>query len=446
MKKEKDEDLDSLFRKKLEDPVNEPAFRDADWDAMEQMLDKRKKRAGIIYWLPLLGSVAALLLLFLGWMFFRPQVVKHTKQEQVAVSRRPRLTPDSDQNKRIKENTGTSGDSDQQVADSSKQKTLPANYANNLVTPGHRQKGKSFLPLSADRGRRDTTGYADKNIAKTPAEKVQNVPVLAANGNNANINKDTAAAKTNPANPQAAKQDSGLLAANSVSSKDTAVNNDQPAKIAAQPAKAKGLKQTKPGYRPQLAIGVIASSDFNGVSSFQQSKIGSNFGLSFSVGLSKKLTLSTGAMYAIKPYLTDISNYHPSYQFPGNISSVNVNCRMIDIPLNLNYQVYSHQGNKFSVGSGLSSYIILREDYKFNYTGTYNYGPSGYSVINKNRNIFGILNLDATYERQINSKVALVLQPYLKLPLSNVGAGQARLQTAGIALGFNWNLNSSSKP
>jgi hypothetical protein len=119
---------------------------------------------------------------------------------------------------------------------------------------------------------------------------------------------------------------------------------------------------------------------------------------------------------------------------------------MIDIPLNLNYQVYSHQGNKFSIGSGFSSYIILREDYKFNYSGAYAYGPDGYSVINKNRNIFGILNLDATYERQINSKVALMIQPYLKLPLSNVGAGQARLQTAGLALGFNWNLNSFTKP
>ncbi|MGZ3823178.1 MAG: hypothetical protein ACXVB6_21470, partial [Mucilaginibacter sp.] len=75
MNKEKDDDLDNLFRKGLEDPVNEAAFRDADWDAMEQMLDNRKKRPAIIYWLPILGSVAALLLIFLGWLFFKTDVV-----------------------------------------------------------------------------------------------------------------------------------------------------------------------------------------------------------------------------------------------------------------------------------------------------------------------------------------------------------------------------------
>lgn len=443
MKKEKDEDLDNLFRKGLEDPVNEAAFREADWEAMEQMLDKRKKRTGIIYWLPLLGSVAALLLIFLGWIFFKPQIAKSKKQQEQAVAAN-HSGSNHDPNKHISENAGTSGGSARQAADSSKQnKVAPASYANSLQPSVHIQKNKSFLPLSTSSARRDTTGYSTKNIAKAAVGKVYDMPFVAANDNN-----DTATVKTNALSQQAVKQDNRFLAANAGLSKDTAVNHDPSTKIAGKQIKVKSLKKIKPGYRPQFAIGVIASSDFNGVSSFQQSKIGSNFGLSFSVGLSKKITVSTGVMYAIKPYLTDIANYHPNYQFPNNLSSVNVNCRMIDIPLNLNYQLYSHRGNKFSVGSGLSSYIILREDYRFNYNDTYAAasGTSGYSIINKNRNIFGILNLDATYERQINSKVGIMLQPYLKLPLSNVGAGQARLQTAGVAVGLNWNLTPSSKP
>src|ERR1700761_8480636 len=69
----KDKDLDDLFKRKIGDPVDETKYNEADWDAFEQMLDQRKKR-GVIYRLPLYGSVAALLLLGFGYWFFG---VKH---------------------------------------------------------------------------------------------------------------------------------------------------------------------------------------------------------------------------------------------------------------------------------------------------------------------------------------------------------------------------------
>src|ERR1700744_174865 len=147
MNKDKDEDLDKLFKKGLEDPVNEAAFRDADWDAMEQMLDKGKKRPAIIYWLPIIGSAAALALIFLGYLFFKPEVVKPSKQGQVvarkakpgqqkaaykdyAVSRHPNAGASTDDQQ--KDNTGTRGEPARQVADNSKQQTLnTAKHAGN---------------------------------------------------------------------------------------------------------------------------------------------------------------------------------------------------------------------------------------------------------------------------------------------------------------------------
>ena len=44
MKEEKDEALDKLFKKGADDPVNEPVFREADWDALEQSLDQTPRR------------------------------------------------------------------------------------------------------------------------------------------------------------------------------------------------------------------------------------------------------------------------------------------------------------------------------------------------------------------------------------------------------------------
>src|ERR1700740_354148 len=86
MDNEKEEDLDKLFRRGLEDPVNEMAFRETDWDAMEQLFDKGKKRSAIVYWLPIIGSAAALVLIFLGYLFLKPDIVKPGKKDQIAAT------------------------------------------------------------------------------------------------------------------------------------------------------------------------------------------------------------------------------------------------------------------------------------------------------------------------------------------------------------------------
>jgi hypothetical protein len=197
--------------------------------------------------------------------------------------------------------------------------------------------------------------------------------------------------------------------------------------------------------RAVFALTAIASSDMNGISPLAGGRLGGNFGALLAVS-SGKWTFSSGGMYSIKPYQESFSDYHTSYVFQTNPATVGANCRMIDIPLDVNYQVFRNSVNKFTVGTGLSSYIILQEEYTFNYADPYAGGPTNFSVANRNRNIMSILNLDATYERRINSTLGVILQPYLKLPLSNVGASQVRLQSTGVAVGLSWNLNSLKKP
>jgi hypothetical protein len=97
------------------------------------------------------------------------------------------------------------------------------------------------------------------------------------------------------------------------------------------------------------------------------------------------------------------------------------------------------------VGTGLSSYIMLRENYTYQYAVPTTRGPRNYSVTSPGKYFFGVLNLQATYQRQVNSKFGVSLQPYLKLPLGDVGASKVRLQSAGVALGVNWNINPLTK-
>ena len=89
---------------------------------------------------------------------------------------------------------------------------------------------------------------------------------------------------------------------------------------------------------------------------------------------------------------------------------------------------------------------MMHESYEYNYADAANAGPEYFNVKNPDKYLFSILNLQATYQRQINSKVGISIQPYMKLPLSTIGASQVRLQTAGMAVGLNWNINSRTKP
>jgi hypothetical protein len=89
---------------------------------------------------------------------------------------------------------------------------------------------------------------------------------------------------------------------------------------------------------------------------------------------------------------------------------------------------------------------MMHQNYVFNYAYPYTIGPTNYTAKTNGKYYFGVLNLNATYQRQLNSRVGISFQPYLKLPLTNVGYSEVRLQSTGFALGLIWNINTFTKP
>ena len=123
----------------MENPADQPGYVEGDWDALENMLDKHKNRKGIvIFWLPLLSSVAALLLLFLGWWSFQAKDDGHHnshKHYAVAV------------NHNKKTNTGTNGGSIRQPTNHTQTTQQTVNYAANLKPGKKRQCAQSNFYL-----------------------------------------------------------------------------------------------------------------------------------------------------------------------------------------------------------------------------------------------------------------------------------------------------------
>ncbi|MGY4538489.1 hypothetical protein ACVW0P_002909 [Mucilaginibacter sp. UYNi724] len=451
MKEEKEDSIDKLFSRGLSEPGDNAQYREEDWDTMEALLDGKKPRGLVFNLLVLAGTIAAMLVLILGWLYLNPTSKPDKDTQQAVKKAQPALKKDS----------GKYGPPVQQLADL-KSNTLSANDSSAMSANKLSRKSKSFFTLSAVQGGRNNTGNgfnyrAPKvTMAATHNTIITNVTQLAiAKIDTIITDKNAPVMANNKAYIDTVAADkSAVLAANS-NKKDTIITEKRPPLISVVDDIKPSKKSSKSGgasgpaayaFRPTFSLSLVASPDVNSAKGLSNTRVGSNAGLLLTMGVSRKWSITTGAIYSDKPYMTDFANYATAYQFNANPISVTASCMVLDIPINLGYQLFSNGRNKFSLGTGLSSYFMLRENYTYNYAGGTPTGPTSYNIRNKNKHIMGILNLNATYQREISSKFGVGVQPYFKIPLTRIGYGQVNLKSAGVAVGVTWNINTGQKP
>ncbi|MGF7081335.1 hypothetical protein [Mucilaginibacter sp. UYCu711] len=432
MKKEKG--IDDIFKHSLQDPVQETEFAESDWDAFEHMLDKEKP-ARRIYWLPLLSAAAAVILVFLGWLMFKPEATTTQQGTQQIAGNKPAKTGDQPAN------VTSHGQQPQMAATNQPGKSndvisKPANAVKDEQTTTQQNKvAQAYTANNLNKAKRGKYGSSLPAGLKYPAKN----EAIAQTGTDPIRSYNTLAAVSLMP---------GITPIDYTSGQVLAANNVVP-KSATRPLTASKVEVKKTGtssFHPLYAITALASSEINGVGSFQSASKGTNIGLMFTAGV-KKLSLSTGVNYSVKPYSLPFSQYTTTYNFKSKPEYVTADCRVLDIPINIGYQVYNKSSNKITLGTGISSYIMMHESYTYDYGDQAKvYGPSYYAVRGKGKYMFSIMNLQATYERKINSNVGLSLQPYFKIPLSAIGYSQVKVQTFGVAVGLNWNINSLTKP
>jgi hypothetical protein len=446
MKQGKEDSIDKLFSDGLQNPGDNAAYQEQDWEQLQAMLDDKKPRRAVARVLYIVAVVAAMLVLGLGWFYFDKAPVKQQTNAKVT----PRSSKD----------TGNYGPPVQQLAKRTSITLSADSNSTPLSGADENRKSRSFFTLSAAVGGRKFAGFnpgkyqSQTNNALTPTptqtayiknDTVPPLPTQIANAANADINKQQQDNYTMADRDTVVSSSINSIANNNATNKDSAAA--QGFAVAANNRQVKaGKARQSLSFRPTFAISILAAPDINSVNGFSQNRAGTNVGLLFSVGVSRKWSFSTGAIYADKPYTSPFSLYSTSYKFKTDPSTVAANCTVLDIPLNVNYQFYNKQRNKFSLGTGLSSYIMLRENYTFNYNGGAAQQPATYNIRNRNQHFFGVLNLNATYQREVSSRFDIGVQPYLKLPLTDIGYGQVNLKSAGVAVGVTWKLKTNAKP
>ncbi|MBO0950544.1 hypothetical protein [Fibrella forsythiae] len=201
-----------------------------------------------------------------------------------------------------------------------------------------------------------------------------------------------------------------------------------------------------------LSVFVFASPDLSGIGLTNFDRPGSNAGVSVQYQLTDRLSVNAGAMYSTKRYQTYANNYvWPSYMnmdvWPEEISGV---CKMIDIPLNVRYDwLLRPRGDgrapaRWFASAGLTSYFIQHEVYRYEYANPADPKIKAWGWDNQKAGRaggsfgFSNLNISVGYERPITNRLSWQVEPFLKVPLKQVGYFKIRLLSTGAFVGLRY--------
>ena len=214
------------------------------------------------------------------------------------------------------------------------------------------------------------------------------------------------------------------------------------------------IRRAVPPRLTGLSVLLFASPDLSGVGLTNFDRPGNNAGLSIQYQITDRLSVNAGAMYSIKRYQTYSADYvWPPYMamdvWPEEIAGV---CKMIDIPLNVRYDwLLRPRGDgrapaRWFASAGLTSYFIRHEVYSYAYANPddpkIKYRGWDNQKAGRAGGSFGFsnLNISVGYERPITNRLSWQVEPFLKVPLKQVGYFRVKLLSTGAFVGLRYRL------
>lgn len=411
-KDEHNDPLEQFFRKKAEE--YDISYREEDWLDMEKKLDRMqaaKTRQRRTYF-----AAAAVLLIVsaMGYFIYDNSNKIDQLNRQLEDNMTTGILPDSAREDTAKEQEDLPQVNREMLADIPRETDEPTEITDEAIPEANPETQDQQSVVNAD-----PVSVSDGELALTdlrPASypELMNEELSLSSGNNI------------PADP-------GYLA--SVSYGQAAV---PPGHI---------HQHELPGRTElsRLEFGLIISPDIStigGISNFHEP--GYKLGVTAGYRITDRFTLSGGVIHSSVKYSSGSQYYDPpAYWNPsGNPSGIRAQCFILDIPLTLKYDVKQFANSRFFATGGLSSYVMLSEDYWFDYN---NGGYSGGQTTTLNEqsgktHLFSNAGFSIGYEYDLHQNWSLKAEPFIKVPLKEVGWGNVKLYTLGTFVSVSYKL------
>jgi len=290
-----------------------------------------------------------------------------------------------------------------------------------------------------------------KGIYTTPDK---NGKVLTRNENNAGIAEQNSASKSGLASDSLSSQkeltatekirneSNAVAVSDSLKSKSLAKSDSVDHAIDNKKAiEDENEKEDKP-RESNWYVKLLVSPDFSAIGYTKPGKPGFDIGLTVEYSPAKHWGISTGAIWSKKLY--DKNNPGKAYSYGGTSFEADYldgDCRVLDIPINITYYIVPDARLNFYATVGVSSYIMLKENYVYTVTENNNNYYYYEDYKNENRHWFSMLNLSFGLQYRISPRVQFQAEPFLKAPMSGVGAGKIDLVSAGSFFTLKYKIN-----
>lgn len=206
-----------------------------------------------------------------------------------------------------------------------------------------------------------------------------------------------------------------------------------------------------------LSVRFVVSPDLSAIGLRNFRRPGTNVGLLLEYRLASRWSIQAGVMQSTKVYKALATDYElPDYVAKWRVhpESVNGRCNMLDIPINLRYDVAlrprlnGQAPSRWFVSGGVTTYIMQKEDYDYNYAEADqihvypNANPSmtGWHGPPTGRYNFSQLNVSAGYERAFSKRLSWQVEPFVKVPLKGVGYYKINLLSTGAFFSLRYKL------
>lgn len=188
----------------------------------------------------------------------------------------------------------------------------------------------------------------------------------------------------------------------------------------------------------KLALNLGFSPDYSKVVANEFGPMGYNLQVILDYKISQRWALRAGVIKSLKLY----DAYPEDYAWPAKwgkpsspLREVEASCDMLDIPISMSYQILKKGSNQLYTTLGITNYKMINEKYEYFYENDSDpnlkwrkwEGSTGFFGA-------GVVNMSVGLERKLTDFLSVQVEPFVKIPVKNVGFGNVKLLTTGIFL------------
>jgi hypothetical protein len=192
-----------------------------------------------------------------------------------------------------------------------------------------------------------------------------------------------------------------------------------------------------------FSISLVLSPDMSTVGSVSGfHNPGYKFGFVLEYFITQNFSVSTGFVQSMVRYSAPGSQYNPPVYWANDISPEEIvaQCLLLDIPITLKFNFLNFDRSRFFATAGASSYIMQNEDYQFSYSQDPNGQLDNWSGQTGTRHWFSNAGFSIGYELDIHPNWSLRAEPFIKVPMREIGWGNVKLYSMGSFISLNYNL------